>query len=154
MLKIAEYNKITGKKIELSELKQFGFKEEHWGYIYYPNNNNPSTRYFSSIKINKELMGVKNIIEFCLENMSMWCNSIEELEPNSRKLFDEIMKIADERDRLLEGKQELIDYLKKEQDRLVRECSPIYEDGLGKTRLVNEDIYNEVSKILSKIEKE
>lgn len=29
MLKIAEYNKITGKMIELSELEQFGFK-------YYP----------------------------------------------------------------------------------------------------------------------
>ena len=27
MLKIAEYNKITGKKIELSELEQFGFKK-------------------------------------------------------------------------------------------------------------------------------
>ena len=78
---------------------------------------------------------------------------VEELKPNSRKLFDAIMKIANSRDRLLEGKQQLIDYLKKEQDRLVRECSPIYEDGLGKTRLVNEDIYNEVSKILSKIEK-
>ena len=25
-------------------------------------------------------MGVDNVIEFCLENMSMWCNSIEELE--------------------------------------------------------------------------
>ena len=27
MLKIAEYNKITGKKIELSELEKFGFTE-------------------------------------------------------------------------------------------------------------------------------
>ena len=54
MLKIAEYNKITGKKIELSELEKFGFKEEHWGYIYYPNNNNPSTKYFSNIKIDKK----------------------------------------------------------------------------------------------------
>ena len=26
MLKIAEYNKITGKKIELSELERFGFE--------------------------------------------------------------------------------------------------------------------------------
>ena len=51
-------------------------------------------------------------------------------------------------------KQELIDYLKEEKDRLARECSQIYEDSLGKTKLVNEDIYNEVSKILSKIEKE
>lgn len=78
---------------------------------------------------------------------------VEELEPNSRKLFDAIMKIADERDRLSEEKQELIDYLKEEQNRLARECSQIYEDSLGKTRLVNEDIYNEVSRILSKIEK-
>ena len=79
---------------------------------------------------------------------------VEQLNDNARNLFNAIMKIANQRDRLLVEKQELIDYLKKEQDRLVRECSPIYEDGLGKTRLVNEDIYNEVSKILSKIEKE
>ena len=79
---------------------------------------------------------------------------VEELDKNTKKVFDAVMKIANSRDRLLEEKQELIDYLKEEQDRLVRECSPIYEDGLGKTRLVNEDIYNEVSKILSKIEKE
>lgn len=39
---------------------------------------------------------------------------VEELEPNSRKLFDAIMKIANSRDRLLEEKQELIDYLKEE----------------------------------------
>ena len=78
---------------------------------------------------------------------------VEELDKNTKKVFDAVMKIANSRDRLLEEKQELIDYLKEEQDRLVRECSPIYEDGLGKTRLVNEDIYNEVSKILSKIEK-
>lgn len=55
---------------------------------------------------------------------------------------------------LCEEKQELIRFLKEEQNRLARECSPIYEDSLGKTRLVSEDIYNEVSKILSKIEKE
>ena len=54
---------------------------------------------------------------------------------------------------IIKEKQELIDYLKEEKDRLARECSQIYEDSLGKTKLVNEDIYNEVSKILSKIEK-
>ena len=86
MLKIAEYNKITGKKIELSDLKQFGFEEEHWGYIYYPNNNNPSTRYFSSIKVDKKFMGINNLIEFCLKNMSCWCNSIEELEDDFQNI--------------------------------------------------------------------
>lgn len=54
---------------------------------------------------------------------------------------------------IIKEKQELIDYLKEEQNRLARETSAVYEDGLGKRKLVNEEIYNEVSKILSKIEK-
>ena len=43
---------------------------------------------------------------------------VEELEPNSRKLFDSIMEIANSRDRLLEGKQQLIDYLKEKENEL------------------------------------
>ena len=46
--------------------------------------------------------------------------------------------------------KDFIEYLENEKDRLARECSQIYEDSLGKTRLVNEDIFNEVDKILSK----
>ena len=39
-----------------------------------------------------------------------------------------------------QGQQkEFIKYLEDEKDRLARECSNIYEDGLGKTKLVNED---------------
>ena len=66
------------------------------------------------------------------------------------EIFDNLL---DEKEELDKEKEELITFLKEEQDRLARECSPIYEDDLGKHRLVNEDIYNEVSKILSKIEK-
>ena len=46
--------------------------------------------------------------------------------------------------------KEFILYLENEKDRLARECSQIYEDSLGKTRLVNEDIFNEVNDILQK----
>ncbi len=46
--------------------------------------------------------------------------------------------------------KEFIEYLENEKDRLVRGCSNVYEDSLGKTRLVNEDIFNEVDTILSK----
>ena len=46
--------------------------------------------------------------------------------------------------------KEFIEYLEAEKDRLSRECSQIYEDSLGKTKLVNEDIFNEVDTILSK----
>lgn len=48
---------------------------------------------------------------------------------------------------LLEQQQEFIKYLEEEKDRLAGEISAIYENDLGKTKLVNEDIYNEVVKI-------
>lgn len=51
---------------------------------------------------------------------------------------------------LLGQQKEFISYLENEKDRLARECSHIYENSLGKTRLVNEDIFNEVDTILSK----
>lgn len=46
--------------------------------------------------------------------------------------------------------KEFIKWLEDEKDRLARECSHIYENSLGKTRFVNEDIFNEVDTILSK----
>lgn len=64
------------QNVDLKELEKYGFIKQHWGYIYYPNNNNPNTRYFSSIKIEVS----NRIIMFDLENMNIWCNSIEELE--------------------------------------------------------------------------
>ena len=42
-------------------------------------------------------------------------------------------------------------WLEEEQTRLARECSNIYEDGLGRTRLVNEDIFNEITRIKDKL---
>ena len=61
-------------------------------------------------------------------------------------------RIVDERElnECLSQQKEFIKYLENEKDRLARECSQIYEDSLGKTRLVNEDIFNEVDTILSK----
>lgn len=47
---------------------------------------------------------------------------------------------------------ELKKWLEEEKDRLARECSNIYEDSLGKHRLVNEDIFNELTKVLSKMQ--
>lgn len=54
---------------------------------------------------------------------------------------------------LLGQQKEFISYLENEKDRLARECSNIYENSLGKTRLVNEDIFNEIDTILSKYRK-
>lgn len=76
---------------------------------------------------------------------------VEQLNDNARKMFNAIMSIADERDRLLEEKQELIDYLKEEQLFYYNQykCSKKLEDLKRYNRLINE-----YDKILSKIEKE
>ena len=46
----------------------------------------------------------------------------------------------------------LKEWLEEEKIRLARECSNIYEDDLGKTKLVNEDIYNELNNVLDKMQ--
>lgn len=46
--------------------------------------------------------------------------------------------------------KEFIKYLEDKKDRLARECSNIYEDSLGHTRLVNADKFDEVNDILQK----
>ena len=68
---------------------------------------------------------------------------VEQLNDNARNLFNAIMKIANQRDKLLEEKQELTDYLKEE----INECKSTgnVED------YIRLDVYEE---ILSKIEKE
>ena len=52
--------------------------------------------------------------------------------------------------KLITQQKEFIKYLELEKDRLARECSNVYEDGLGHTRLVNEDIFDEINNVLQK----
>ena len=59
-------------------------------------------------------------------------------------------KLQRENDKLITQQKEFINYLEDEKNRLARECSHIYEDSLGHTRLVNEDIFDEVNDILQK----
>ena len=67
---------------------------------------------------------------------------VEKLNDNARKMFYAIMEIANSRDRLLEGKQQLIDYLKEK----INECKSTGND----EDYIRLDVYE---KILSKIEK-
>lgn len=59
-------------------------------------------------------------------------------------------EVQDRETILLNQQKEFIKYLEDEKNRLARECSHIYEDSLGHTRLVNEDIFDEVNDILQK----
>ena len=71
---------------------------------------------------------------------------VEKLNDNARNLFNAIMKIANSRDRLLEGKQELIDHLREKINNCkLKGCN--YE----KTYICGKE--SSYKEILSKIEK-
>ncbi len=52
--------------------------------------------------------------------------------------------------KLITQQKEFIDYLENEKDRLIHEVSHYYTDSFDRQHAVNEDIFNEVDKILSK----
>ena len=54
-------------------------------------------------------------------------------------------------DQLTNNWQLLEEYIEVEKTRFAKECSHIYEDSLGKTKKVNEDIFNELNNILDKM---
>lgn len=58
--------------------------------------------------------------------------------------------LQDKNNNLETQQKEFISYLEDEKNRLARECSNIYEDSLGHTRLVNKDIFDEVNDVLQK----
>ena len=81
-----------------------------------------------------------------------------ELEKEIEKLKKEIetykklgfKHLQDKNNNLKTQQKEFIKWLEDEKNRLSRECSNIYEDSLGQTRLVNENIFDEVNDILQK----
>ena len=102
-------------------------------------------------KLQQENQKLKKQLESANEQISYLRRSIERKEERIIDLQDERIPYTNEYvDKLLNQQKEFIDYLENEKDRLIRECSHIYEDSLGKTRLVNEDIFDEVDAILSK----
>lgn len=69
-----------------------------------------------------------------------------------RNNFKELNKRLDEREEEIERLNNIINelekYIKEEQTRLASETSNIYQDSLDNYKLVNEDIYNELDKVL------
>ena len=65
----------VNKNVDIKELEKHGFTHAHYGYVYYPSNNSPKTRYFSRM-----IVSYNGHVEFTLVNMNMWCNSLVNLE--------------------------------------------------------------------------
>ncbi|MCI9585237.1 MAG: hypothetical protein HFH45_01205 [Bacilli bacterium] len=84
--------------VDLKEIEKFGFKQTNTYLtllLYYPNGNSGNCRYFSSIKLDKETRK----IEFNLENMSCWCNDLEQLDldfENIQYSYETFKKVIDD----------------------------------------------------------
>lgn len=68
----------------------------------------------------------------------------------SQQENEELKKQLSNSHQMKNQQKEFMEWLESEKDRLAKECSHTYEDSLGRMLYVNEDIYNEVNKILSK----
>ena len=62
-----------------------------------------------------------------------------------------LKEIEEKYNQLQSNWNSLKEWLENEKTRLAVECSHTYEDSLGKTKLVNEDIFNELNKVLDKM---
>lgn len=91
----------------------------------------------------------KKVEELQKENKQLK-ERIEYLERSNNRREDIILEQRQEINNLETQQKEFIKYLELEKDYFVRGCSNIYEDSLGKTRLVNEDIFDEIDNILQK----
>lgn len=113
--------------------------------------------YRQAILNNKEMLGLKeknDKLKKQLEEKNkpqIFIDNQDIEERYAEGLYQDYLE--EENKKYKDQQKEFINYLEDEKDRLARECSQIYEDSLGKTRLVNEDIFNEVNDILQKYKK-
>lgn len=97
-----------------------------------------------------------------IETIQGYVEMIEEENQELKKQLEEINKMIEKCGfvnieqlmlsycGLIVQQKEFIKYLELEKDCFVRGCSNVYEDSLGETRLVNEDIFDEIDNILQK----
>ena len=92
------------------------------------------------------------------KDVDMWNAKYNDMFDENRMLKKQVEEykrlgfkhLNDKCNKLENQQKEFINYLEDEKDRLARECSNIYEDSLGNTRLVNADKFDEVNDILQK----
>ena len=115
--------------------------------IYEASITNPKKQLEFYKDLSEQLQQENQSLKKQLEEYKKWYQ--DGLEENSK--LSELWCDSRAKIRKFENQQkEFINYLEDEKDRLARECSNVYEDGLGRTRLVNEDIFDEIDNILQK----
>lgn len=88
--------------VDLKELKEFGFEkvENMERYEYTIRDNYSRDLSYIATKSTSE---DKNILTFCLNNMSLWCNSIEELDTDYKKITESYKAFKEKIKELIEA---------------------------------------------------
>ena len=95
----------------------------------------------------EDIETIQGYVEMIEEENQELKKQLKELEEHSANAINkQVSRGVD----LVNQQKEFIKYLENEKDRLAREISNLYEDSLGHTRLVNEDIFDEINDILQK----
>lgn len=114
--------------------------------------------YRQAILNNKEMLGLKEENQELKKQVEEYQQELEKADSitqscvfngkeESKISYRKCLNMLDKKET---QQKEFIKYLEDEKNRLARECSNIYEDSLGHTRLVNEDKFDEVNDILQK----
>ena len=106
--------------------------------------------YRQAILNNKEMLGLKEQNEKLKKQVEERPKEYVFIGNAQNKTRDFINQITKDNKEFKTQQKKFINYLEDEKDRLARECSNIYEDSLGHTRLVNADKFDEVNDILQK----
>lgn len=86
------------------------------------------------------------------EQVAVFINNMDISEKSKIEQNDTLEYLYNRIIELQNNWNELNKFVEEEKNRLATEVSNTYEDSLGKTRIVNEDIYNEVKKISDKMQ--
>ena len=107
--------------------------------------------------VHKDTLTATDYVELNKNNELLISYNQELLKENQelKKQLENYKKLGfkhlqDKNNNLETQQKDFIKYLELEKDCFVRGCSNVYEDGLGRTRLVNEDIFDEIDNILQK----
>ena len=85
-------------------------------------------------------------------NLIRFKNEVKYHDKQFEELLNQYIELSREHDKLQNNWNELKKWLEEEKNRLATQVSNTYEDSLGKRRFVNEDIFNELTKVSNKMQ--
>ena len=151
IVKLQQENKEL--KLELSGYRQAILKDKEMLGLKEEND-----KLKKQLELGEEHNKLKEEITNLSKDVDMWNAKYNDMFDENRMLKKQVEEykrlgfkhLNDKCNKLENQQKEFINYLEDEKDRLARECSNIYEDSLGNTRLVNADKFDEVNDILQK----